>query len=67
MDHGDVKIMEEQLANAIESIVVSINKDRSFVQCSGFVYTSTKDFFVIFQNCPSCALGTNAIVWSTDV
>ncbi|XP_063534409.1 axoneme-associated protein mst101(2) isoform X1 [Cydia strobilella] len=39
LDHGDVKIMEEQLANAIESIV----------------------------NCPSCALGTNAIVWSTDV
>jgi hypothetical protein len=24
LDHGDVKIMEEQLANAIESIVVSI-------------------------------------------
>lgn len=23
LDHGDVKIMEEQLANAIESIVVS--------------------------------------------
>ncbi|XP_069357809.1 axoneme-associated protein mst101(2)-like isoform X2 [Maniola hyperantus] len=39
LEHGDVKIMEEQLANAIESIV----------------------------NCPSCALGTNAIVWSTDV
>ncbi|CAG9135723.1 unnamed protein product [Plutella xylostella] len=39
LDHSDVKIMEEQLANAIESIV----------------------------NCPSCALGTNAIVWSTDV
>ncbi|XP_026318741.1 axoneme-associated protein mst101(2) isoform X2 [Hyposmocoma kahamanoa] len=39
LDHGDVKIMEEQLANAIESIV----------------------------NCPSCALGTNSIVWSTDV
>lgn len=39
LDHGDVKIMEEQLANAIESIV----------------------------NCPSCALGTNAIIWSTDV
>ncbi|KAL0880369.1 hypothetical protein ABMA27_002808 [Loxostege sticticalis] len=39
LNHGDVKIMEEQLANAIESIV----------------------------NCPSCALGTNAIVWSTDV
>ncbi|XP_068634042.1 rootletin-like isoform X2 [Battus philenor] len=39
LEHGDVKIMEEQLANAIESIV----------------------------NCPSCALGTNSIVWSTDV
>lgn len=39
LEHSDVKIMEEQLANAIESIV----------------------------NCPSCALGTNAIVWSTDV
>lgn len=24
LEHGDVKIMEEQLANAIESIVVSI-------------------------------------------
>ncbi|XP_013141613.1 PREDICTED: myosin-7 isoform X2 [Papilio polytes] len=39
LEHGDVKIMEEQLANAIENIV----------------------------NCPSCALGTNSIVWSTDV
>lgn len=35
LDHGDVKIMEEQLANAIESIVVSI---KVFLSSMTFIY-----------------------------